>query len=231
MPHTYKHGKLIYPSVTTIIGDCLNKAGALNQWAANSAVGSVKDHWEEMQGMGIGECLNAARFDYKRLSREALDIGSEFHNIAEHALKCPGMFIEADRNVDINILDNCVDAFESWRENNEIDVIETERTVLGEHWGGTLDLECDLNGIHTIVDYKTSKAFYMDSMLPQLAAYWSVTDAEEAGILRVDKETGEYEYKRLKKKQLEKGLRIFNAMLNLYLIRHPIIAKRAGVPF
>jgi hypothetical protein len=228
VPHTYKHGKLIYPSVTTIIGDCLNKAGALNQWAANSAVGYVKDHWEEMQGMGIGECLNAARFDYKRLSREALEIGSEFHELAESFYVVGEYrFPLDDRPKTLN----CIDAFYSWDSDNAPKIIATERTVLGENWGGTLDLECDLNGIHTIVDYKTSKAFYMDSMLPQLSAYWSVTDAEEAGILRVDKETGEYEYKRLKKKQLEKGLRIFNAMLNLYLIRHPIIAKRAGVPF
>jgi hypothetical protein len=227
MTHTYKHGKLIYPSVTTIIGDCLNKAGALNQWAANSAVGYVKDHWEEMQGMGIGECLNAARFDYKRLSREALEIGSEFHELAEY-FYLHDSYNKWPKNQKVV---NCLEAFDDWDNENKITVIATERTVLGEHWGGTLDLECTLNGIHTIVDYKTSKAFYMDSMLPQLAAYWSVTDAEEAGILRVDKETGEYEYKRLKKKQLEKGLRIFNAMLNLYLIRHPIIAKRAGVPF
>ena len=72
---------------------------------------------------------------------------------------------------------------------------------------------------------------YMDSMGPQISSYW-VADgrwAEQAGILRLDKVTGEYELKLLQPKRLEKYYREFEWMVGLYFERHPIIKKRAGV--
>jgi len=223
MSHVYKHKGLIFPSVTTIIGDCLDKSGALNQWAANATRDYIIEHWEDMQGMCIDKHLNAARYDFKRLSREALDIGSEFHDLAERVYKDKVIYDSENEKVN-----NCMQAFESWVKDNDVTMRATERSVYGDGWGGTLDLECTLNGIHTIVDYKTSKSIYLDSMGPQLSAYWSVTGADEAGILRCDKLSGEYEYKRLKVKTLDKYLRIFNRMLDLYFERHPIIRRRAG---
>ena len=85
MSHTYKKGKFKYPSVTTIIGECGNK-DALVQWSANATRDYIIDHWESMQGMGIDQCLNAARFDYRRLSREALEVGSAVHKRIENVL-------------------------------------------------------------------------------------------------------------------------------------------------
>ena len=85
MSHTYPKGKFEYPSVTTIIGECGNK-DALIQWAANATRDYIIDHWEDMQGLGIGECLNAARFDYRRLSKEALEVGSAVHAEIEKIL-------------------------------------------------------------------------------------------------------------------------------------------------
>ena len=222
MTLTYKKGDRILPSVTTIIGEASNK-DALIQWAANSTVEYLKSNYESLEYMCVDEHFNNARFEYRRLSKEALDIGSEAHSIIETAIKDKVIY-ESDRE-EVN---NCVHAFEKWLHDNDVMTIESERTVYGGSWAGTLDLECEVEGVHTIVDFKTSKAIYLDSYGPQLAAYWSVTDAKEAGILRLDKESGEYEYKRLKKKALEKYLKIFNAMVELYFIRHPLIAKRAG---
>lgn len=220
MGHTYKHNGHVLPSVTAIIGEYSNK-DALIQWAANSSTEYIKEHWEEMQGMGIDCHLNAARFHYRALSKEALDIGSEFHAIAE---KCSWMAPQSSNDK----VNNCLVAFTRWVNDNTISVIEKERSVYGDGWAGTLDLECILNGVHTIVDYKTSKAIYPATMGMQLAAYLSVTDAEEAGVLRVDKETGKYEYKAFKKAMLEKYLKRFNKRVETYFEDHPAIAKKAG---
>ena len=222
MSHTYKHKGHLLPSVTTIIGEYSNK-DALIQWAANSSVEYIKEHWEEMQGMGIGCHLNAARFHYRALSKEALDIGSEFHAIAERIYK-EKVIYESDNEK----VRNCVDAFENWILDNDVMMIATERSVYGDGWAGTLDLECMLNGVHTIVDYKTSRAIYPATMGMQLAAYLSVTDAEAAGVLRVDKETGEYEYKSFTKAMLKKYLKRFNRRVETYFEDHPAIKKKAG---
>ena len=222
MSHTYKHKGHLLPSVTTIIGEYSNK-DALIQWAANSSVEYIKEHWEEMQGMGIGCHLNAARFHYRALSKEALDIGSEFHDIAERIYK-EKVIYESDNEK----VRNCVDAFEKWVLENDVVMIATERSVYGDGWAGTLDLECILNGVHSIVDYKTSKAIYPAMTGMQLAAYLSVTDAEAAGVLRVDKETKEYEYKSFTKAMLKKYLKRFNRRMETYFEDHPAIRRKAG---
>ena len=85
MSHTYDKDEYKYPSVTTIISECSNK-DALIQWASNATRDYIIDHWELMQGLCIDEHLNAARFDYKRLSKEALLIGSEVHAKIERFL-------------------------------------------------------------------------------------------------------------------------------------------------
>lgn len=223
MSHVYKHKGHLLPSVTTIIGEYSNK-DALIQWAANSSTEYIKEHWEEMQGMGIGCHLNAARFHYRALSKEALDIGSEFHAIAEQCFKTLRI-PKRSANEKVN---NCFDAFLSWGRDYEIEILDTEKSVYGDGWAGTLDLECMLNGVHTIVDYKTSRAIYPATTGMQLAAYLSVTDAEAAGVLRVDKETGEYEYKSFTKAMLKKYLKRFNKRVETYFEDHPAIRRKAG---
>ena len=107
---------------------------------------------------------------------------------------------------------------------------QLEYTVFGYGWAGTMDFKGLLNNKKTLLDWKTSKAIYWSSMGPQIAAYW-VADgrwAEQAGILRLDKQSGEYELKLLKPKRLEKYYREYTHMASLYFERHPIIAKKAG---
>jgi hypothetical protein len=86
-----------------------------------------------------------------------------------------------------------------------------------------------LNGKLTVIDYKVSKKIYPEHRY-QVAAYRSCVGAEACGILRLDKETGLPEYKDYSK-SYEKDLAVFQAMVNLYFLRHPRVAKAAGVPF
>lgn len=229
MSHTYPHHGYELPSVTTIIGEVSNKE-ALIQWAANSMKAYIIDHWEEMQGCGIDECLNAARFDYKRLSSEALDIGSKVHEIIENLLTYPAIEPITQRTE----VRNCRMAFGRFLHDHIVKPNKLEYSVYGNGWAGTLDFKGLLDGVPTILDWKTSKAIYTDSMYPQIAAYWHADGmacdewTKQVGIVRLDKQTGQYELKLLNKKAIHKYLLIFNAMADLYFIRHPIIAKRAG---
>ena len=225
MPHRYPHKDLIKPSVTEIIHDC-SATPALPQWAANSTIGYIKSHFELLDSMCVDEHFNNARFEHRRLSKEALDIGSEVHDLIEK-MYTDKVIYEGSRD-EVN---NCIEAYIKFIHDHDVMVYLTEHTVYSDYWAGTLDMECDLDGVRTVLDFKTSKAIYRETMYPQIAAYWSETDAKQGGILRLDKETAEYELKLLKKGMLEKNLKIFNSMCNLYFVRHPRIAKSAGVPF
>lgn len=121
---------------------------------------------------------------------------------------------------------NAFGAFLQWADDNQLEPISAEKTVYGDCWAGTLDLECTLNGTHTVIDFKTSKAFYPEYR-PQIAAYRSATPAKASGILRLDKETGIPEYKDFSK-SYKKDIREFELALELYMHRHPRIAKKAG---
>ena len=225
MSHTYPHNGHELPSVTTIIGEVSNKE-ALIQWAANSMKDYVIEHWEEMQGCGIDECLNQARFAYKRLSSEALEIGSKVHEIVEKVLTYPVIEPIYDQPEVLS----CRVAFQRFIQDHEVRPEKLEYSVYGNGWAGTLDFKGLLDGVPTILDWKTSKAIWTDSMYPQIAAYWDADGqwADQGGIVRLDKVTGQYELKLIKRKELQRYLTIFNAMADLYFIRHPRIAKKAG---
>jgi hypothetical protein len=80
-----------------------------------------------------------------------------------------------------------------------------------------------------VLDWKASKAHYPDSHGPQIAAYASrIPECEgRCGVVRLDKETGLPDFKDYSKKY-DRYLKEFNLMIPLYMLRHPIIARKAG---
>ena len=238
MSRHYKIDGLELPTVTTIISNCSDKSGALTQWAANMCVEWIKQNCQFLEPRNdvwivAEDNLNDARFNFRNVSQTALDIGSAVHQSIEDYLmtgKDPQKTKEDDR-----ILAGFV-AFLEWMDENHVEVIGVEETVRGDFWAGTLDLLCNLNGVVYVIDFKTSKAIYPADMGPQIAAYRSaydrdefmtIADVEGSAIIRLDKETGEFEFKDFSKRY-ESDLNIFNKMVELFFARHPILAKKAG---
>jgi hypothetical protein len=227
---SYQDGDLKKPSVTTIIGDCSDKSGPLTQWAANCVVkwieeNSYKDVQKDEVYFVIKEAvLEAARTNYKTVSQTALDVGSMVHGAIETYLTTGAMLETENEQAAAGFK-----AFIDWAAEHELKTHHCELQVLSKYWGGTMDWLGMLNGKLTVIDFKTSKAIYPEYRY-QIAAYRSVVGAEASGILRLDKETGLPEYKDFSK-TYEADLAVFNAMVNLYFLRHPRVAKAAGVPF
>lgn len=72
-----------------------------------------------------------------------------------------------------------VEAFHAWEAEHDIEVISTERTVFGDQYAGTADLFARVDGVVTLVDWKSS-ASVRDSHKAQLAAIGAaVTTARE----------------------------------------------------
>jgi len=244
----YERNGVKYPRCTEIISDCTNKSGGLIQWSANQVVEWIQENCERSQCDACGyiekpytirvdnDELNQARFAYKDTSDIAKGVGSKVHATIEAYLKR-----EIARNIDgeahFDLTNSTYTklnrqgmhsfyAFNSWYKENDVKPLALEQTVWGDRWAGTLDMVCMLNGKKYIVDFKTSKKFYLTEHGCQIAAYRScIPDAEGNGILRLDKETGLPEWKDFSKRY-ERDLAVWEAMVSLYFLKHPRVAAR-----
>jgi hypothetical protein len=227
----YPDGEFKKPGVTTVLGATMGgpplawpplemekyiKAACVCKYNHNNDI----DHYQVSE-----EDLKRAKTAYKRISQTALAVGSLVHKTIEYFLKT-GKYVPLETPE----ATNCMKAFYSWyNAQDEIETIATEMTVLGDHWGGTLDWHLIWNGEEWVIDFKTSKP---PTNTPknriQTAAYRSeVPSATRNGVLRLDKATGEPDFKDFSK-SYEKDLDAWNKLLIAYLATHPRVAKDAG---
>ena len=236
--HYKKNGKK-YPSVTTIISDCTDSSGALTQWAANMCKEWIIENCGPTWKMDVDVTqplyeltvadLDEMRFNFRKVSQKALDIGSEVHNAIEMHLQGKAFKLTTKEAT------NAYDAFLAWADDVDLKPISLEQTVWGNRWAGTLDFYGYYKDKLFVIDWKTSKAFYPE-MRYQVAAYRNAITYQKpmrdipklvqgCGILRLDKETGMPHFKDTSK-TYKQDLKVFNCMVNLYFERHPLIRKQ-----
>jgi ElaB/YqjD/DUF883 family membrane-anchored ribosome-binding protein len=219
MSRKYSFNGIEYPSVTTIL-DILDKSGALMGWAVKCTGQYIIDNYSE--GCDIDELVATAKREYRNVSDEAKDIGTEIHNkIEQYIKKGKDAVGEMDERVE-----NAFIAFLEWESENIDEWIESEKNVFDPHYGfaGTLDAVAKFkDGRVMVLDFKSSKGFY-DGYDKQISAYKYARDnltgthdvvsydgsiykvtypeikSDGCGILRLDKATGMPEFKDYTKK-------------------------------
>jgi len=238
MTNYYDHKGFSKPGVTSIISDCNDKSNALLPWATKAVCEWIRKNCDQ-PWLDTGEIvgdegsdvyfvfpddLDLAQKNYRDISDEALDIGSQVHKAVENWLKWHKEPINPREEVLAGFV-----AFLEFYDEHDMDAIELEFPVYGDYWGGTLDYYGMFNGKIYVIDFKTSKAHYIHEHGPQIAAYRSAvkTPCDGCGVLRLDKTTGYPDFKDYSKRY-EKDLREFQLMVPLYLHRHPRIAEAAG---
>lgn len=186
------------PSVTTVL-KVLDKP-ALVQWAANSAIEYLREHinpgygYDKIELEGI---YQEARFNFRKISKKATDVGTLAHEWVENFLKS-GKALPKPANEQAY---NCCQAAANWLMLNDVSPIEVETKIYSRKYkyAGTFDLGlAQVKGELSIVDWKSSKAVYPEYRL-QLAAYAQAYE-EESGkkihnryIIRLGKDDGEFE--------------------------------------
>lgn len=95
---------------------------------------------------------------------EAADAGTWMHEFAEADLN--GLFPEDPIRDDHYQM---VEAYYEWKAQHDIEVIATEGTVFGDNYAGTADLFAKIDGVTTLIDFKTSRAV-RDSHIAQIGA-------------------------------------------------------------
>jgi hypothetical protein len=200
MTRYYKHNGLEKPSVTTITG-VLDKPG-LVYWSAGCVADYIIEYVDnelKVQAeknkwfVPVDNLLSAvekSRKEFRNVSKKAMGIGSQTHDAIEQYLKTGNEPYNPPDQVLAAFL-----AFLEWKDENNLQVIETEKTVYADNYAGTEDLKCLLNGSIYVIDFKTSKlpksGKPYDEHKLQVAAYRQCEpDAVGCGVLYLDKETG-----------------------------------------
>lgn len=206
-----------YPSVTTIIG-ILGKGDALLQWAVNCAINYIDANTQEGEFL-LSEILASAKVEWKGLRNEAADIGTEIHNLIHKYIRF-GKDATGEMRPEVQ---NGFLAFLEWEKSHSVKWIQTEMEVFSRAHGfaGTLDAICSFEGKKYLIDFKSSKGFY-DGYDMQLSAYRIAAaemghQTEGCGILRLDKVTGDNEWKDYSDKQDRAG-NAFLALVKYYYL-------------
>ena len=220
------------PSVTTIIADCTDKSHGLNQWAANSVVDWIKENCIRFVDTGHysikNDDLKKASTHYKDLSKEALDIGSQVHHAIENYL-IDGEYPFEGKSDQFK---KAFDAFLEFEKEHDMETDCVESMVHDDRVAGTLDWYGWFDNALYVLDWKTSKKLYKESHY-QIAKYANLIQPKintlpKCGIVRIDKKTGLPEFKDTTK-TYKKDLAVFEAMVDLFYLRHPRLRKEAGL--
>lgn len=195
------------PGVTTALG-LLNKP-ALIYWA-----------WD----------LGIQGIDYKTFRDDKADIGTLTHLMALCYEKDEKPDTDYYTQAQIDLAETCFLKYLEWRDRHEIKSIFLEKQSVSEiyQYGGTLDHYCLLDGVKTLIDYKTGKAIYPEQFY-QLAAYKQLLEEEgnevrQCIILRLGRNEEEgFETKTMT--DLRKQLEIFLNCLKIYQLKKEIKNK------
>ena len=162
----YVWGDREYPSVTTILGATVPKP-ALVGWAAKATAEWAVDHHAEWRDLtdrrATVDLLKGAPF---RDRDNAADVGTAVHAYAEATAKGHASFIPPE-------VEPFVAGFERFVCDWRPEYLETEATVFGDGYAGTLDAIARIDGQVVLLATKTTRSGVYPEVALQLAAYWS----------------------------------------------------------
>jgi hypothetical protein len=172
----------LLPSVTTILTS-IGKPALIN-WAAKVEREMVVEVSTELYleprekkltstqwQMQLTNRLGTTKASQKELTR-AGDIGTEVHNLVEWTIRGQLMQKVGPSPKIRDAAQWAFMAWEDWQRSVKLKPIAVEQVVYSTKYGyaGTLDLLAEVNGVLTVIDWKTGKAVYSEAHL-QNAAY------------------------------------------------------------
>jgi len=154
------------------------------------------------------------------------DIGTLVHDMMFCDLK--GIDVDCDYYTKIQI-EIALESFKKylvWKKQHTIEPIILEEGMVSEkfQFGGTIDNYCILDGVPTLIDYKTCKALYSEHFI-QVCAYRQLLrengyKVKNSAILRVGRvEMEGFEYQDISTKKANICWKIFKNCLGIYNLK------------
>jgi hypothetical protein len=222
---TDERGSRHVPSVTQILG-VIDKSGPLTQWAANMTSEYIRSairpglRYDEIQ---LGEIIEQARFNFRTVSRGAKTVGQLAHEWIEAYLRAR---LQGTPELPLPINEQASKACRAaaaWIDQHFKPMAMEHRLYSREYdFAGTLDVFGSVDGQLAIPDWKAAGAIYREFRL-QTAAYaqaWAEMHDErvpDRWVIRLDKDTGEFEAVKFPRESYRADLRGFLAAKTLHL--------------
>lgn len=169
--HQYKVDGVVFPSVTTVL-DIIEKP-ALIPWHLRLAKEYLMDRTAALRDINtplelVVLLIEEAMAAGERARTLSAANGTKAHTDVEKVLK--NMIRPEEAREEVR---HVVDRFMVWCRQVGFKVLESELRVAHAAWmyAGTIDIIGEVNGKKTIVDLKTGKRLYIDSVGMQLSAY------------------------------------------------------------
>ena len=228
--HKYYIDKIEFPSVTTIL-NVLNKP-ALVHWASNITADYILKNIDKIKNDDFNqrEIVSLAKKEHRLVKEAAASVGTRTHRLVEDYLIANKYKGNPHKNKLMlsNIskdLEKPFYAFLDWIEDKNFVLLDVEKIIysMKYKYAGTLDIRCLLNDKKYIIDLKTSSRIY-DEMLLQLCGYKNAYEEingdkeHRIGILRLDKLTGEPEWREYTNKDYRKHIKAFKHLVSYYNI-------------
>lgn len=186
------------PSVTTICG-IIDKSPALVPWAANTTAAAIKASilpdvaYDEVF---LASAIEVARNAHRAKKEEAANIGTQAHHWLEAYFKHG---VNADVPDDERV-QNCIYAALEWLDTHSVQKIDIEKRIYSRQhrFSGTLDKLALVDGVRSLIDWKSSKDIYPEHRL-QTSAYVGAYEEEgfepvlQRFLIKLGKEDGHFE--------------------------------------
>lgn len=168
--------------------------------------------------------LGLEGIDSTKYRDEAASIGTLAHEMVQAHLQGYELDTSTYSQRDIDLAENALIKFYGWEKEHTIEPIICEIPLVSEkhRYGGTVDCYCKLDGVPTLLDFKTGKAIYPE-MFFQLAAYEELLKehgypVEQRRILRIGRdETEGFEERSIP--DTGKYFDIFKHLLSVYYLK------------
>ena len=165
--------------------------------------------------------LGVQGIDSNKFVANLANVGILAHHLilCHHKDEVPDMSDFSENQIELAF--NCLKSYANWESNHTIKPILVEVIIVSDtlRYGGTPDLYCELDGVLTLLDFKTGRALYAEGMY-QLAAYRNLLmdyghTVDQCIALRIGREESEgFEMK--VGGDMDKAFSIFQSCLELY---------------
>lgn len=196
----------VCPGVTTIVGELGWNKNTLVAWANKLGLNGIESRKYVDDKASIGTLAHAMCL--ADLSGEKVDTKDYTQNQIDQAK-------------------NCMRSYVSWKNGKKIEPIVVEKMLISEtlRVGGTPDFFGKIDGIYTLVDYKTGKGGFYPEYIVQVSAYayiieelgHKVEDVRGLNIPRSDDES--FSEKIITAEERKAGFEIFKHCLSIYRLK------------
>ena len=168
--------------------------------------------------------LGLEGIDSSKYTDEAAAVGTLAHALVQAHLQGETLDTTMFSPTQVDMAENAVLSYLEWEKRHKIEPLICEVPMVSEklRYGGTVDCYCRLDGVPTLIDFKTGKAIY-DEYFVQVSGYKNLLlehgcPVERVQILRIGRdETEGFEERAIT--STDRYFQIFTNLLNVYYLK------------